>query len=262
VDRTLAYFCFTLVHGVSSTYWYCKHVRAHHVAPNTIGVDTDIELLPFFAMHEDEVAAANRWQRKLFAIQHWIFPFGIALILPNLKAYGLHYLIGELQAGPRRRRSAARIDATYMCGHVAVFLLIPALLWPLWQVVGFYILREIIFGYMLFSIAAPAHFPLEAQIVRTKEDGPSLVAGQIFTTVNFRAAPPLWLITQGAEHQIEHHLLPGANPLRLARVGRFVEPFCAEHGLPYRTMGWCEAVIKSLAAMHQPRPVRRIEELM
>jgi linoleoyl-CoA desaturase len=261
VDRALAYFCFTLVHGVSSTYWYDKHVRAHHSAPNAVGVDADIELLPFFAMHEADVAAANRWQRRLFAIQHWLFPICISLILPNLKIHGVRHLVAEFRVPKRRRRVAAWLDAACLCGHFAIFLVAPTLFWPMWQVIGLYVLREIINGYMLFSIAAPAHFPLEAQIIRMPESGPSPLAGQIYTTINFRAGPVLWLLTQGAEHQIEHHLLPGANPLRLASVQQLIEPFCAAHGLPYRTMGWGEAVMKSLTAMRCPRPVRLIEDL-
>ena len=262
IDRVLTYLCFPVVHGVSATYWYQKHVRAHHLAPNTPGIDTDIELLPFFAMSEDEVAAATGWQRKLFSIQHWLFPIFIALIVPNLQAYGLRYLAGELRAPGRRRRIAAWVDAACIAGHLAAFIVVPAFFWPLWQVLACYALREIVNGYLLFSIAAPAHFPLEARFVHPRDDGPSLIAGQICTTVNFRAGFLLWLITQGAEHQIEHHVLPAANPLRLARVRALVEPFCARHGLPYQIMGWGEAVIKSVTAMRHPRPVRIVDDLV
>lgn len=262
IDRALTYFCFTFLHGVSSCFWYHKHVRTHHVGPNTIGIDTDIDLLPFFAMSEDEVAAANWWQRKLFPFQHWLFPFAIALIMPNLKAVALRYLIGELRTTQPQRRLAAWADVACLCGHLALFVVVPAFFWPLWQVLLFYLVRDFVNGYLLFSVTAPAHFPLEAQFVRPREDGPSLIAGQIYTSVNFRAGFLLWLISQGVEHQIEHHLLPGANPLRLARVRAFIEPFCEQHGFPYQIMGWGEAMWKSLVALRYPRPVRILDDLV
>ena len=53
-------------YGYCSRAWWYKHVVQHHPAPNVIGVDTDADLLPWFAMTVDEVRAASGLKRFYF----------------------------------------------------------------------------------------------------------------------------------------------------------------------------------------------------
>ena len=94
-----------------------------------------------------------------------------------------------------------------------------------------------------------------------EEDG-GLLAGQIYTTVNFRTG--FWgrLVCLGAEYQIEHHLLPEANPLKMRRISPIVEAFCRRHHYPYRQLGWAEGVVKSLRIVRHPKPVYRLGDLL
>jgi linoleoyl-CoA desaturase len=124
------------------------------------------------------------------------------------------------------------------------------------------VLREVLNSYAMFAVAAPAHFPAEAKFVKAESEGRGLLASQIYTTVNFR--PGFWggLVCLGSEYQIEHHLLPTANPYRLARVSQIVEAFCRRYGYPYRTLGWWEAIMKSLHALRSPKPVYTVSDLI
>ncbi len=261
IDRGLTYLTMTVCNGIAATFWRHKHVRLHHVAPNNIGVDSDIDLMPFFALSQEEVAQATGWRRKFFRIQHWIFPLAVSLNMLNLKLQGVSYLIGELR-GQRRWRATVWVDIACLSLHVTAFLIVPALFFPIWQVIGFYVLREVLHGYVLFAVAAPAHFPAEARFVKADSEGSGLLARQIYTTVNFRTG--FWgrLVCLGAEYQIEHHLLPEANPLKLARTSKIVEAFCHRYGYPYRSFGWGEAIVKSLLALRNPKPTYRIDDLI
>jgi fatty acid desaturase len=261
IDRALTYLTFALIHGVSATYWRYKHIQTHHVSPNDIGIDTDIDLMPFFALSQKEIAQARGWRRKFYRVQHWIFPFALSLNLLNMKMQGFRHLCGELR-GPRKWRAAVWADVACVSVHVAIFIVVPIFFWPAWQVIGFYLLRDMLHGYVLFAATAPAHFPVEAHFVKIERTGPNLLAGQIYTTVNFRTGFWGWLAVQGVEHQIEHHILPEANPLKLARVREIIEPFCHRHGYPYRSFGWWEAIVKSLLALRHPRPIHRIDDLI
>lgn len=258
VDRTLTYLTMTVLNGISATYWRHKHIRLHHAAPNSIGLDTDIDLLPFFVLNEDEAREARGWRRQLFRVQHWLFPLAISLNMLNLKFSGFLHLRDELRQ-PDRRRPALWADLGCVAAHVSCFYVLPMLIWAPLSVVGFNLLREALNGYIVFAAAAPAHFPAEAKFV--KGEGAGLLAGQIYTTVNFRTG--FWgrLVCLGAEYQIEHHLLPEANPLKMRRISKIVEAFCVRHQYPYRRLGWLEGIVKSLRIVYEPKPVYRLDQL-
>jgi linoleoyl-CoA desaturase len=258
VDRALTYLTMTVFNGISATYWRHKHIRLHHSAPNNIGLDSDIDLLPFFALNEDEVRAARGWRRRFYRVQHWLFPFAISLNMTNLQISGLLHLLQDL-LHRGHWRSALWADLACVALHVAAFLVLPSLIWPPGSVIGLYLLREALKGYILFAAAAPAHFPPEAKFI--KEDG-GLLAGQIYTTVNFRTGFFGRLVCLGAEYQIEHHLLPEANPFKMRRVSPIVEAFCCRHHYPYRQLGWVEGVVKSLRIVRQPKPIYRLGDLL
>jgi fatty acid desaturase len=259
VDRALTYLTMTVLNGISATYWRHKHIRLHHSAPNNIGLDTDIDLLPFFALNEDEVRAARGWRRRLYRVQHWVFPIAIGANMMNLKISGLIHIRQEMRRRGRRGM-ALRADLACLALHVALFLVLPALIWPVAPVIGFYLLREMLNGYIVFAAAAPAHFPPEAKFIKEEDGG--LLAGQIYTTVNFRTG--FWgrLVCLGAEYQIEHHLLPEANPLKMRRISPIVEAFCRRYHYPYRQLGWAEGVVKSLRIVRHPKPVYRLGDLL
>ena len=260
IDRALTYLTMTVLNGISAMYWRHKHIRLHHSAPNSIGLDTDIDLLPFFALNQDEVREARGWRRRFYRIQHWLFPLAISANMLNLQASGLFYLCGLLREQNNSRRAAVWADMACVALHYILFFVLPALIWSPLAVLGFNLLRLALNGYVVFAAAAPAHFPPEAKFIKGDHSG--LLAAQIYTTVNFRTG--FWgrLVCLGAEYQIEHHLLPNANPLKMRRVSEIVEAFCSRHQYPYRQLGWMEGVVKSLRIVREPKPVYRLNELL
>jgi fatty acid desaturase len=254
LDRGLTLLAMTVLNGLSETYWRHKHIRLHHAGPNAIGLDTDIDLMPYFALNRDELATARGWRRRFYRIQHWVFPFAVGLNLINLKWTGIRYLVDAARERGGRLQGIG-FDALCLTGHVLLFIVVPAFIWPLWQVIGFYLLRETLNGYATFIGAAPAHFPAEAIFVHPGRGQTGAIAGQILTTVNFRTGLCGRLACLGAEYQIEHHLLPEVNPLKMREVSRLVETYCQAWGYPYRSLGWWEGIIKSLRAVRDPKPI-------
>lgn len=55
-----AYFGFPFMLMISLSYWRCKHNGQHHPSPNVVGADEDCDLMPFFAMSEDDVLSAGK----------------------------------------------------------------------------------------------------------------------------------------------------------------------------------------------------------
>ncbi len=79
VNEALSYFGYPMFLGLSATYWWHKHVVLHHPAPNVVGVDSDADLLPWFAITADEVHASSGLRRFYYEhLQFWLFPLALA----------------------------------------------------------------------------------------------------------------------------------------------------------------------------------------
>lgn len=174
----------------------------------------------------------------------------------------MRFLVAEFRRRGRQH-SASWVDIACLGAHVALFIVVPALIWPLWQALGFYVLRDVLNGYTVFASAAPAHFPAEARFVKVDSRARSPLASQIYTTVNFRTGSWGRLVCLGAEYEIEHDLLSQANPLKMRQVSKIVEAFCRRHDFPYRQLGWGEGIVKALQVVAKPKRVyRSVTELI
>jgi fatty acid desaturase len=247
---------------MSAMHWLNKHVTVHHPTPNVIGLDDDVDLLPWFALTEEQFQAGGPLRR--FWHRHQWIAAGPAIAFNgfNLLFTSWGFLFRALRDRDRRTRMHW-IDLGVICAHLALWIALPMLLFPPLAVLGFYGLRTGLMGYAMFAAFAPAHFPVEARFLpadghtdryayRRRSDYMLL---QTATTVNFRTGWYGRMLCSGVDHQIEHHLFPGISHVHYPKVSRVVQRFCHERGYPYRTLGWGEAIWKSLLAFKHPKRV-------
>ncbi|MGD0617377.1 MAG: fatty acid desaturase [Bryobacteraceae bacterium] len=256
VNEALSYFGYPMFVGLSATYWWHKHVVLHHPAPNVVGVDSDSDLLPFFAVTADEVHASSGLRRFYYErLQFWMFPFVLALNTFGIQMAGWAHL-ARMLSHSRGRRAAHWIDLGAMVLHYLIWIGLPLLFWPMPAVVGFYLLRNTLLGYAMYAILAPGHFPAEAQRTTDAErHSAGFFAVQTAGTVSFRTG---WLgrfLCSGLEYQVEHHLFPNISHVYYPEVSLEVQKFCATHGLPYRSYSWGTALWKSWAVLRFPQEV-------
>jgi fatty acid desaturase len=254
VNEALSYLGYPMFVGLSATYWWHKHVTLHHPSPNVVGVDTDSDLLPWFAITADEVNASSGFRRFYHErLQFWLFPFALALNCFSIQMAGWTHVIRMLGS---TRKSAHWIDLGAMLLHFGLWIGVPLLFWPLPSVAAFYLLRTVVLGYAMYAILAPGHFPAEAQ--RTTEEArraTDFFAVQTAGTVSFRTG---WLgrfLCSGLEYQVEHHLFPNVSHVHYPEISVRVQQFCAEHGLSYRSYSWGTALWKSWMVLRLPQQV-------
>lgn len=254
LNRALTYFGYTFFFGTAAHFWWNKHCVVHHPAPNVIEVDGDADLMPFFAINEREIAESRGAARFFYRIQ-WIFiPLVLALNTFFTQYQGYRYLLPIL-ADRKRRRPSHWIDLGVLCLHVTVWIALPMLFFAPSHVLGFYALRNSLMGYAMFAAFAPAHFPDEAVFIDKSQLADDYVLRQTATTVNFRTGFFGRLACAGVDYQIEHHLFPGVPHVRYPEMSPVIEEYCRAHGYPYRTLGWGEAVWKSLRVFYRPKKV-------
>jgi linoleoyl-CoA desaturase len=256
LNEALSYFGYPMFVGLSATYWWHKHVTLHHPSPNVVGVDSDADLLPWFAMTANEVHASSGWRRFYHErLQFWLFPLALAVNCFSIQMAGWAYVIRKL-CHPKERKTAHWIDAGAIVLHYVLWFGVPLLFWPLPAVAAFYLLRNILLGYGMYAILAPGHFPAEAQ--RTTEEGRQALdfyTAQTAGTVSFRTG---WLgrfLCSGLEYQVEHHLFPNISHVHYPEVSIAVQAFCAKQGLSYRSYSWGMALWKSWEVLRLPQYV-------
>lgn len=254
-DKALTYFGYTVIHGLSTGYWYHKHVVVHHPAPNVLGVDDDADLLPFFVLSErDAKAATPGWRWYYRRVQFILLPLALSLNHVNIQISGWRYLVNELR-DRKSRSSASLVDLGLLALHYILWVGVPLVFFSPAGVLAFNAARLVGVGYGMFIVFAPAHFPAEAVLADESQKRVDFVLRQTATTVNFRTGPIGRFLCSGVEYQIEHHLFPRISHVYYPELSPLVEQFCRERNYPYRTLGWFEAIWKSLATFYRLRPV-------
>jgi fatty acid desaturase len=254
INRFLTYCGFTFLLGTSASYWWHKHSVIHHPAPNLIGVDDDADFMPFFATNDKDLRQSRGICRLFYRIQ-WIFvPFVLCFAALNIQREGWAYLLPILFDGTRRR-AIHWIDLAVLLLHWTIWLFLPITFFGLAKVSSIYLLEMMLLGYGLFITLGPAHLPEEAVVFCELDKNEDFVLRQTMTTVNFRTGFVGRLLCSGLEYQIEHHLFPGISHVFYPRLSLIVRQFCEENGYPYRTLGWAEAVWKSLTVFRRPKSV-------
>lgn len=254
LNQALTYFGYPFLFGGAATFWWNKHCVVHHPAPNVIGIDDDADLMPFFALNQDELLAASGPRRAFYRVQWVLIPLVLALNGFFTQYQGWRYLLRALRSD--RRRAAHWIDLGVLLAHYGVWLFLPMLFFAPLQVLGLYVVRLVLMGYAMFIGFAPAHFPAEAAFVSRRQlDNPDYLLLQTATTVNFRTGALGRLVCSGVDYQIEHHLFPGVPHVFYPELSRLMEDFCRSRGYPYRTLSWAEATWKSLVVFARPKPV-------
>ena len=211
-----------LVCGMSSTWWARKHTR-HHLAPNQIGKDPDIEpgVIRFYPGETPGRAGVLR-----FLADHqgwWFFPILIFEGL-NLHVQGFRTVLGR---GPVKHRwTELGFMATRIGGYLAVLLIFL----PLGMAAAFLGVQLAVLGLYLGGTFAPSHkgMPILGPDVRI-----DFLRRQVLMSRNITGSYVVTAAMGGLNYQIEHHLFPSMPGPNLRRAQRTVRDFCRQRGVPY-----------------------------
>jgi linoleoyl-CoA desaturase len=268
VNWTLQILGYSYLIGMSAAYWRHKHAVVHHPTPNVIGLDDDIDLMPYFHFNEEDWARAGRWGRIYQKYQWLLFPFSINFNGLNLQFAGWRYLWSVMR-DPKQRRWIHWVDLSVLFLHHASFWALPMLFFNPWNVLGFYLLRQALLGWSIFIVFAPAHFPAEALFLSSgNQDRATYLKNRDFvllqcaTTLNIKTTWFGNLFCGGTDYQIEHHLFPGISHPYLVKMAPLVKSWCEEHGYPYRTVTFTTGIWKSWMSLKKPKPVHATAEVL
>lgn len=255
VNEGLSFFGFTFVLGLSSTMWYKRHVTIHHPAPNVVRNDCDGDLMPLFALTEEQLARSSGWRRFYHLyLQFWLFPIILGANAFNMQLSGWRFVLRNLRNSSTRTASHM-IDLACLVAHYLFWIVLPCTFLPVSAVLACYGARAFLMSYAMFAVLAPGHYPAEATRLDGKPGEADFVLLQAASTVNFTGGILASLTCSGLQYQIEHHLFPNISHVHYARMAPLVRDFCQRHGIPYHSYPWGVALWKSWLVMKHVAPV-------
>jgi linoleoyl-CoA desaturase len=238
LNRTVAFSADLL--GASSWLWRNKHNAIHHGNTNVVGVDTDIEQMPFARL-----APAQPW-RPWHKYQHvyiWAL-YGFLTAQWVLFSDFACLVSRRIGSQPLHRRPRRRDVAYLLAGkvvHLAWAVALPLMFHRWWVVIAFYFGCSWLVGFVLAVFFQVAHCVdiVEFADEQAPRRGNDFVTHQLRTTANvdcrssFLGRPVAWMMG-GLHHQIEHHLAPGMPHSAYGAMGEQVRELCVTRGIEYR----------------------------
>jgi len=243
INKTLAFTADVL--GASSWFWRHKHNGLHHGNTNVVGIDTDIEQMPFARL-----APAQPW-KPWHRFQHlYMWPL-YGFLAMRMLISDFSQLFANGTNSPRR---PARRDVVELLGgkflHVAWALAVPMLFHPWWVVLVFYFACSWTVGLILAIFFQLAHCNDLVGFAEpsTPRRGGNFSAHQLETTANVHTSgfsrPVGWLMG-GLNHQIEHHLAPAVPHPAYPAMADCVRDACANLHIGYHVHPSLWAAVRS-----------------
>jgi fatty acid desaturase len=235
------------VTGMTPSWWQDKH-NTHHVSPNQMDRDGDIEVSTF-AFTAEQALATKGISR--FLVRHQAYLFYPTLLLAQLSLFfgGIAYLVR------RERVRYPVLEPLLVLSGVSIYLALIFVFLPPWQGALFVLVHRALGGLYMGSVFAPNHKGMPVLDKDTKLD---YMQQQVLTARDVIPSPLVDFWYGGLNYQIEHHLFPNMPRNRMKQAREVVKPFCQSHGLPYHETGVWQSQKEILGYMHEvSAPLRR-----
>ncbi|WP_111720919.1 acyl-CoA desaturase [Homoserinimonas sp. OAct 916] len=219
-----------LIVGISYSWWMNKHSR-HHVNPNVVGKDPDIEQDTISFLEEDAAKTRGlvRWINKR---QGYLFFPLLMLEGANLHLHGFKSVFGKHKVDGRA------LEITMMSVRIIGYLAVVFYFLPLGMAFAFVGVQLAVFGVYMGASFAPNHKGMPILPHDSKVD---FLRRQVLTSRNIRGGFAVDTFMGGLNYQIEHHLFPNMPRPHLKRAGEVVREYCQTHNIPYTETGIIES---------------------
>ena len=228
------------VTGMTPSWWQDKH-NNHHVSPNQIDRDGDIEVSTF-AFTAEQALATKGLSRLLVRYQAFLFYPTLMLAQLSLFFGGLAYLVR------RERVRYPVVEPILVLAGVSAYLALIFVFLPPWQGALFLLVHRALGGLYMGSVFAPNH---KGMPVLDRDTELDYMQQQVLTSRDVAPNPIVDFWYGGLNYQIEHHLFPNMPRNRLKDAREVVKPFCRAHGLPYHETGVWQSNKEILGYLHE-----------
>jgi fatty acid desaturase len=231
-NELLLHILFPLLAGKGAIYWKFKHNDNHHITPNVVDGDPDLNLWPM-ASHAGQYRRSNvasQWcQRNIQGWLLWPLTLGLVWSMRFTSFATLGRLAREGQVN-----GAWFADLVCMLAHYVCWVVLPvAYFGPMAAL--YYVAIWSLTGPIIAGVFGPAHMGMPMKFGATDP-----ILNQMETTRNIDLPGILPYMYIGLGNQIEHHLFPEIAHQRMHIAVPIVKRWAEASGVEYQTIGWLE----------------------
>ena len=245
-DSKLGLIAGNLLTGISMAWWKKSH-NVHHVNPNCIEEDPDIQHLPLLAVTDEILGHGfysifhKRWMEadpialRLISIQHFLFYPIMCLARFNLYVQSFVVVLSQHDKIAYRTAELFTLGAFWIWFLSLVYASCNG---SLLMSITYIMVSHSIAGILHVQICL-SHFSM---LTYSKEKNAlDWVRKQCLTTLNIDCNPWLDWFHGGLQFQLEHHLFPRLPRHNLRRISPLVRDLCKRHQINYRSLSWLRA---------------------
>lgn len=237
--------------GASSWLWRFQHNMAHHRHTNVVGLDDDIEQMPFLRLTEEQ----KRYRYMRYQHFYAWFLYSFLTIKWLLVGDFLKIFQKDVSAAGSVFEIKKKHRAGVLVGkmsHVLWALVVPMLFHGWVSVLVVYAICSASVGAVLATVFQLAHCVDRAEIFQRTGavSGHGGFEHQIRTTVNIRwknrfSSMWAWWLLGGLDNQIEHHLAPRSPHTAYRSLSIAVREECRKRRLEYKEHDGLSGALKS-----------------
>lgn len=233
--------------GLSRSWWITAHNR-HHSTPNDLAKDPHT-LLPPLAFSQDSALAKSRFMRLIVGYQAFYF-------VPLLFLEGLGLRLASTQFLLSQRKAKYLLFEPLLLGlHFLVYFGLLFYFLSPWQVLGFFLVHQGLFGLYYGTVFAPNH---KGMLILDQDKPLDFLRTQVLTTRNVKPGLIADFWYGGLNYQIEHHLFPLMPRNNFGKARKIIKAFCQQHDVSYYETGTFRSYREVLSHLHRVgAPVRR-----
>lgn len=242
-------FFVTSTFGVSGKWWKRNH-NTHHIFPNSVDWDPDIQHLPIFSVsplflkgvysqYYESNFHFGRLEKWFVSMQHylWIPIMGVARYNMYAQSFLLVFKTSKFMEDRFLELSALLV---YWTWYVCVLSNVQHTSWMVWSIV----LSHFLVGLLHFQIVL-SHFPMATYLGNGYDGtkGENWLVRQFETTMDIDCPWYMDWFHGGLQYQCVHHLIPRLPRPNLRYVkNKYVIPFAKRHDLKYHHHDWFTAI--------------------
>ncbi|KAL2490309.1 Delta(8)-fatty-acid desaturase 2 [Abeliophyllum distichum] len=236
--------------GISIAWWKWTH-NAHHIACNSLDYDPDLQHLPLLAVSSRlfQSLKSHFYGRNLtfdsmarffVSYQHLTFYPVMCVARVNLYLQTLLLLFSNRKVPDR---------ALNILGTLVFWTWFPLLVscLPNWN-------ERVLFVLVSFCVTSIQHVQFclnhfAANVYVGSPKGNNWFEKQTSGTIDIACSSWMDWFFGGLQFQLEHHLFPRLPRCHLRKISPIVQELCKKHNLPYRSLSFYEANVKTLETL-------------
>jgi len=236
VNLAVVWTVFALM-GLDGRLWRLRHLGSHHVYPNVVDGDIDVDESWFARLSPHHRRRAHHRFQHIYGPLLYTVVLLHAVYIQDFRLLFRRRLANMRNLGPSLSAVFSVLGTKVV--HMGVMLALPMALLPqAWEtVLAVYVVSQAVMSVLFVLIVAGTHVSDLARYPASGPDGKlagDWVRHQFVTSVDWSPENALLVAAfGGANAHVAHHLLPRISHGHHVALSRIVADLAEKHGMPY-----------------------------